>query len=105
MVLHPEDEYQLRALADRLSAEDPSLAAYLAGTTRRRRPRIVLAVVYLLGAALLGLGFSIDQPLLVLAGLATAPFVPIVGVWLLRPQSRQTAPEDYRTHPVFESEE
>jgi hypothetical protein len=102
VALLPDDNSQLHEIARHLRAQDPSLAAYLAGVTRRRRPRPVLTVVYLFPVALLAAGLTTGVLALFVAGIVTAPVAPIAGAWLLRSpprRRRQPAPRPDQQQP------
>jgi hypothetical protein len=89
VVLHPEDEQHLHEIARRFHADDPSLAAYLAGATRRRRPRLVLLTVYLVPVGLVTAGLAAGLPDVFVAGIIAAPVTPLAGAWLVRSPARR----------------
>jgi hypothetical protein len=79
MSLLPREQHELRQIEDAMSRRDPSLATWLSGRVRVRRPRLVIAAAYLLAPALVVVGALLDILPLLVVGIVVAVVTPLVA--------------------------
>jgi Flp pilus assembly protein TadB len=87
----PSDERKaLKRIEDELSANDPALAAYLAGRIGRRHPLALSIGCYALVAAVVFCGIEWHILALIVTGIILMPLTPIlVRRALRRPRTRR----------------
>lgn len=85
MSLLPREQHALRQIEDALSHRDPALASWLSGRVRVRRPKLLIAVVYLIAPALVVVGAVLDVLALLVVGIVTAVVTPLAARWLVQP--------------------
>ncbi len=94
MSMHPREWRALHEIDDRLSAEDPPMAQWLAGLTRWRHPKWVVGAAYLVAPVLLTVGIVLPFIPLLLGGIVLAVATPVVARFLLRPPANPGVVED-----------
>jgi hypothetical protein len=86
MSLLPREQHELRQIEDGIAGRDPALALWLSGRVRSRRPRRVIAVVYLLAPVLIVLGGVLGVGTLLVVGVIVAVVTPLAAKSLVFPR-------------------